>query len=347
MKSFMQSEIFEQPLVLNNLINEYVDSDNQILIDFPLSTKKIVLVASGSSYHCASLIANLFNMYSEINASYEYASEFVLNKLGEADKEPLYIFISQSGETSDALVSLRKVKQLGAKTMCVTNGKDSTMWKLCDYMVLSDAGEEKSIASTKALSAQILCLYLVMLKITKDESSIKSLRKLPEVIENFLKSSDEIIAIADKLSKFEDLAILGNKALFSLAQEGSLKIKETSYVNANAYPQGEFLHGHVAFLNNGGALICLVCENHFEQNIKNLKKINEDYDNPTIVAICPEAQGNAIDKVTNLSIKLKFDTPIEYIFQTLILLQLLALGIATKLGRDIDTPKGLSKVVIN
>ena len=182
--SIMQKEIFEQPGVVKYLLEKYTDEKDSINIELPSKIDNIVIVASGSSYNCAAIAAPLFIEYADIPCEYEYSSEFILQKKHFITPDSLYIFVSQSGETSDTLNALSAIKAEGVKTMCITNAKNSTMWNLCDYRILSDAGEEKSIASTKALTAQILCSILVLLKIKAHKGEdisgyLNTMRRLP------------------------------------------------------------------------------------------------------------------------------------------------------------------------
>ena len=202
MTSIMKKEIFEEPTVVKNLFMNYVSEDGVINLDLPKKVDNIVIVASGSSYNCAAIAAPLFVEYAEIPCEFEYSSEFVLQKKHFITPDSLYIFVSQSGETSDTLNALKMIKEQGVKTMCITNAKDSSMWNLCDYKILSDAGEEKSIASTKALTAQIFCAILVMLKLISQKGEdisgyLNTMKRLPAYLERI--KIDETVDITDKV----------------------------------------------------------------------------------------------------------------------------------------------------
>lgn len=343
----MEKEILEQPKVLKNLVDKYITAENKVSFKIPEGVKKLTFIASGSSYHCAGMVAKIFREFANIKASCEYASEFYISKNIFIEENMLYIFISQSGETFDTVESLKKVKEQGGKTLCITNGMDSTLWKLCDYHILSDAGEEKSIASTKALSAQLLCLYLIMLAFLESKGhdikeEIDNIKKLPDFIGNYLSDTSKIKAVAKDLSEFNNIIILGTKYYYSVAKEAALKIKETSYIDANAYPQGEFLHGHMAVLNNKPALIAIAVEETKDSVKIILDRILKDY-TPKIVTISNE------DKITDtagtVNIKINTKNNIYDVFATLITFQLFAFEIAVALGRNVDKPIGLNKVV--
>ena len=343
----MEKEILQQPDVLQNLIEKYITKDNKIAFSLPNNIKKIKFIASGSSYHCAHMVSKLFREYANIKTHCEYSSEFIISKNLFIENNTLYIFISQSGETADTVEALKKVITLGGTTMCVTNCKNSTLWNLCDYKILSEAGEEKSIASTKALLAQIFCLYLIMLeylatKQHKVESEILEIRKLPHFISNFLNKSAQIKSIAKKISKCKSVTIIGSKYYYSVAKEGALKIKETSYINANAYPQGEFLHGHVAVLNNSQSALIAICVDETKESTNIIvNKILENY-SPELIIISNEDE---IPHKKAQNIKIDTKNNIFTIFAAVISFQILAFETACALGRNIDKPIGLTKVV--
>jgi len=341
----MEKEIRQQPDVLKNLIEKYITKENKISFNLPEGVKKLTFVASGSSYHCAGMVAKLFREFANIKASCEYASEFYISKNLFIEPNTLYIFISQSGETFDTVESLKKVKSQGGKTLCITNCIDSSLWKMCDYKILSEAGEEKSIASTKALSAQLLCMYLVMLEFLdskghKIEPEILAIKKLPDFVKKFLDESEQIKAAAARIAKFPNIVILGTKYYYSVAKEGALKIKETSYIDANAYPQGEFLHGHVAVLNNKPVLVAIAVDETKESIELILERIFKDY-SPELITISNESS------IREGAVNIKIDTKnnIYNIFATVMTFQLLAFETALVLGRNVDKPLGLKKVV--
>ena len=208
-KSNMESEIEEQPVIISKLIDKYVTPENYILINLPLNIKKVVLIASGSSYHCAYITAEMLKDIAGCDAECVYASEFNYNKSLNVDKDSLFIFISQSGETSDTLEALKSISKKTDKTLCITNNDDSTIWQLSNYKILTHAGKEHSIASTKAMSAQLFCLYLLVLKIMYSknidiQSEINYLHNIPTSLNHILEDRKSITEIAKKLSKYQN-----------------------------------------------------------------------------------------------------------------------------------------------
>lgn len=345
LKSIMQKEIFEQPSVVQKLLDMYITPDNKINIDMPQGIDNIVICASGSSYNCAAIAAPLFKEMLGIPCEYEYSSEFILQKKYFVTPATLYIFISQSGETSDTLQALKIIKELNGRTMCITNAQNSTLWNNCDYKVLSDAGIEKSIASTKALCAQLLCMIFIILKIKEFRNDdlfieLRALRRLPLYLERIIGSVDKINEISRVISKYKNIVILGNKNYYPVAKEGALKIKETSYINVMAYPFGEFMHGHVAVLNHKAIVITLIDEENEISAKRNIEKIKNDY-TPKIVCITSVQTTDCGD----MNIYIKTSKKIKAIFGSLITLQLIACEVASLLKRNPDCPKGLKKVV--
>ena len=341
----MQKEISEEPSVVKNLLTNYVSDDGKINLELPERIDNIVIVASGSSYNCAAIAAPLFIEYAHVPCSAEYSSEFILQKKHFITQDSLYIFVSQSGETSDTLNALKMIKEKGVKTMCITNAQNSTMWNLCDYRILSDAGEEKSIASTKALTAQILCSILILLKIKYRLGSdisgyLNTMNRLPEYLELIQNDFVKIEETAKLVSEYNNICILGNKNYYPIAKEGSLKMKETCYLNVMAYPFGEFLHGHVAVLNQKSLVIAIIDEENAEFAIKNLEKIRNEY-NPKIICITSVESVESGD----INIYIKTKRKLKAIFGSLLTLQLIACELAAILDKNPDNPKGLTKVV--
>lgn len=344
--SSMEEEIFQQPKILELILKNYIADDGYIILNAPVKVDKIVLVASGSSYHCARFSAEVFGLIAEIEARAIYSSEFLLKKIVPHDRNVLYIFITQSGETTDTLSALNKAKQLGMKTMCITNKENSTAWITSDYRINCQAGEEKSIASTKALTAQMLCLYLLAIKYAQIKNidvseRIKNLQQLPTIIENTLALTDKIKPFARFLSKYKDILITADGVSYALAKEACLKIKETSYINVMSHILGEFMHGHLAVLNNKKSVLVYVSGEELSYStIKNLEKIKREY-NPPICVI-----GTSSDRINStFNIDLEVEDDILKMFSNAVIVQILALKIAERLNRDVDKPKGLKKIV--
>ena len=341
----METEIFEQAEVLKNLLCKHVNDNNYILFDIPVDIQKIILVASGSSYHCARFTADLFGNVAGIEARAIYSSEFLLKSTVPHDNDILYVFITQSGETSDTNSALKKAKELNMRTLAITNKKGSSIWEAADFKIDCHAGEEKSIAATKSLTAQMLCCTLLVLKYAAHKgidisNYINELKTLPSYIEKTYLLHPQIKEMAKLLSKFKNIVVTADGISYAIAKEASLKIKETSYINVYSNILGEFMHGHVAILNNKPAMIHISVNELTYTAIKNLTKIEEEYNPPLFIIGCTN------EKIkTKYHIDINCESEIIKSFCIILISQLLALEIALHLGRNVDKPHGLNKVV--
>ncbi len=348
-KTSMEKEIFEQPEIIKGIIEK--EGVEQIAV--PENVNKIVLVASGSSYHCARFSSELLGEIAGLEARAIYSSEFLLKKVIPHDKNTLYVFITQSGETTDTIKALRRVNEgfedengkYYLDTMCITNNENSTIWRETKYHINCHAGIETSIAATKSFTAQMMCALVVTLKIARNkgvniDEYINSLDELPEVVEQTLKLRKKVKSIARLITKHKVVVMLAEGISYAIAKEGALKIKETSYMNINAAIMGEFMHGHLAALNNKpSAIIFLAVHKMSTIAAENLNKIKEEY-NPSIYII-----GKDNKYISNYNISIDCKNEMLQMFSNAVICQLLALEIATKMHRNVDRPKGLKKVV--
>jgi glucosamine--fructose-6-phosphate aminotransferase (isomerizing) len=234
-------------------------------------------------------------------------------------------------------------------TLCITNKENSTIWNLCDYKVACFAGVEQGIAATKSFTAQMLCLILISLKLVENIHGTnatklykESLIHLPIILEKGLSKRNEIKKLAKTLVKENVIIITADGISYSLAKESALKIKETSYKNISAAILGEFMHGHVAVLNNKSTLFYIAVDKISERSVNNLNKIKSDY-NPKLIIIGPSDEELKPDWHINIDC----ENEIQQMFADVIICQQLALEIALQLGRNVDHPKGLHKVVID
>ena len=350
-KTNMEMEIVEQTKIIPYILMKYINPQSgDININLPQNIRKIVLVASGSSYHCARFAVELVEKISKIESRAIYSNEFLLKTLIPHDENTLYIFITQSGETSDTIKAAERVKrETGLPTLCITNKIDSTIWKICDYQVACYAGEEQGIAATKSFTSQMLCLILISLKLVENIEPAEVTKKykdslfhLPAIIEKSIAQRKTIKDFAKLLAK-EDIVILTAEGIsYSLAKEGALKIKETSYKNISAAILGEFMHGHVAVLNNKKSLLVFISVADLsERAVSNLNKIKADY-NPKMAVI-----GISDDRISpDYHINIECENEIQQLFANVVTLQLIALETALKLKRNVDHPRGLHKVVV-
>lgn len=343
-KSFMEREIYAQPMIINDILNCYVEGED-IKINVPNDIEKVVIVASGSSYNCARFSADLFDRIANIEATAVYSSEFLLKTIIPHSENLLYIFITQSGETSDTNKALMKAKEYNLKTLCITNAENSSIWKLADYQVNCHAGEEKSIAATKSLTAQMMCTTLLVLKYAQlkgiDISAcLKDLHNIGPAIDTALALRHEVHKCAKMLLRYKTHVVTADGISYALARETALKVKETTYLNVTSYILGEFMHGHVAILNKKSVLFYIATDDLTYTSIKNLNKIKKDY-KPFIILI-----GNNNDKVNaNVNLNINTESWLVKSFALVVISQLFAFEMATQLKHNVDKPHGLEKVV--
>ena len=347
----METEILEQKKIIPYILMKYINPETgEVNVDLPDNITKIVIVASGSSYHCARFAVDLLEKYSKIETRAIYSSEFLLKSVVPHDENTLYIFITQSGETSDTIKSVEKVKKTAPlKTLCITNNENSTIWNLCDYKVACHAGVENGIAATKSYTSQMLCLTLISLKLVEKMHNNEILKefkdtlfRLPAIAEKALSLRNEIKDLSSRLAGENLIITLGDGISYSLAKEAALKIKETSYKNVSAAILGEFMHGHVAVLNNKATLLYIAVDEIPERSISNLNKIKKDY-NPKLVLIGSNDSRIKPDFILNV----ECENEIQRMFADVIICQQIALETALKLKRNVDSPKGLKKVVVD
>ena len=358
-KNMMFAEICAQTGVFGHLVRKYINGA-KILMDFPLNFSEIKFVASGSSYNCARLGQKFFENVAKIKASFEYSSEFNSNPEKPIDSDVLYFFISQSGKTHDTKCALDLVKSKGGHTFALVNNNDSYIYNTCEFKMDIEAGLEKSIAATKSFTGGVLCLWLIALYIAQNKGFDVSqhlflLKNIETDIDFVIENIKNIDEAANLLSGLKAFPVVGYGYNYVIAKEGALKIKETSYIDVNAYPTGEFLHGHTAILNENSVILEVFTSSMGGFEVKTLDKIKKDY-SPKIVAItdiepdceklsnCGEGLKPYKDAFLTVQFK-RFDDEILRILALIVVLQLLALNIAQKLGRNVDKPIGLNKVV--
>ena len=345
-KTCMEREILEQSKISQDILDAYITKEGAINIDTPNAINRIIIVASGSSYHCARYAAELFGSISKIEARAVYSSEFLLEETIAHQDGILYIFITQSGETTDTNSALEKATEFGVKTLFITNKENSTIWNASDYKIACLAGEEKSIAATKSFISQLLCSTLLALKFAQDKGIdiydyVLDLKTVPAYINSTYELQPKIKNLARFLAKYKNIIMTADGHSYALAKEASLKIKETSYLNTTSAILGEFMHGHVAVLNNKNTVLTYILNDNMNYTaIKNLDKIKTSY-NPPICII-----GNRTNQVkSTYNLNIECEKPIVKTFCIAVIIQLLALETALKLHRNVDKPHGLNKVV--
>lgn len=355
---FMLKEIHEQPKGIFETLHQRLTKDGNIKLDGISLTKedikkinKIVIVACGTAYHAGLIgkyaIEKLVGIPVEIDVASEfrYRDPFV-------DANTLFIAISQSGETLDTLAALREAKRKGARIMSIVNVVGSSVARDSDDVFYTWAGPEIAVASTKAYTTQLMCLYLLALymgreieNITKQEYNqyIKDLSELPKALEKLLKCESQINDIAKELYRKEQVFFIGRGLDSSIAYEGSLKLKEVSYINSFAIAAGELKHGTIALIENGTLVVALATQDKlFEKMISNVQEVKAR--GAYVLAVAKE--GNTqIEKQADKVIYIPHVRDEISPLLAVVPLQILAYYIAKERGCDIDKPKNLAKSV--
>ena len=349
---FMEKEIYEQSVVVSDCMLGRI-KDNEILFDEIDSSimdgiREIKICACGTSYHAGLTASYLFERLSKVKCSIEVASEFRY-KEPILSKDTLFIVISQSGETADTLEALKMAKAAGLKTLVVCNVDNSSMTRTADYTILTRAGIEKGVASTKAFSTQTVVLWMLSLYFAKVKNVISSevLQKELHTLREVPKSlciSDKIHEKTKRLSKRylhgHGFFFIGRDVFFPLALEGALKLKEISYLHAEGYPAGEMKHGPIALADPELFTIALMPQNLLYDKIKsNVEELSAR--DSTICAISP-LDFDLADDFIKIN---ECDHYMLEFFEMLVVVQLFSMEISVRLGNDVDMPRNLAKSV--
>lgn len=359
-KHFMLKEIFEQPEALTNTLRGRISSetDEVEFADFDITQQdfaafdRIMITACGTAYYAGCAAKSVLEEYSGKRVDSEIASEYRYSDT-RTNEKTLLIAISQSGETADTLASMRLAKKKGAKVLAVTNVVGSSVAREADTVLYTLAGPEIAVASTKAYSTQVLCLYLLALKFGNlskavSDEKLHELKEvclaLPSLAQNALFDEETIKEVSKAFKKSTDAFYIGRGLDAAISLEGSLKMKEISYIHAEAYPAGELKHGPIALIEKDTPVVALCTQSGelSEKTLSNIKEVNAR-GAFTIVIANKRFRGleGEVDKVIYID-----DTsdPAEVI-PAVIKLQLLAYYTAVEKGCDVDKPRNLAKSV--
>ncbi len=349
---FMEKEIYEQSDVISDALLGRIQDDgiNFDELDPALfdGINEIKLCACGTSYHAALAASYLFERYAKVRASVEIASE-LRYKEPLLLKDTLFVVISQSGETADTLETLKMAKAAGLKTLVICNVDNSSMVRLADASVLTRAGIEKGVASTKAFATQMSVLWMLSLYVAQIRDTLtkkamqKQLHALREV-PNSVKINDALHEKIRRLSKRylhgHGFFFIGRDVFFPLALEGALKLKEITYLHAEGYPSGEMKHGPIAMADPELFTIALMPKTLlYDKTKSNVEELSAR--DSTICAISPVTFDKADDFIQTKS----HDHYMLEFFEMMVALQLLSMEISVRLGNDVDMPRNLAKSV--
>ena len=336
---FMLKEINEQGEVVKKLLSLYT-KDNKVTIDFDIHKyKNIDIVACGSASFAGQIGKYYIENYANIKTSVYYASEYRYQK-NFFNKDTLVILISQSGETADTLAALKLAKEAGIDTLAIVNRKDSSIAREAKEVIYTKAGIEIAVATTKAYLAQVIVLLLLAIKGNdKEEEYLDSIRVLPNLITKYINEYD-YSSIAKVIENKEHVFYLGRGIDYYLSMEGSLKLKEISYIHSEAFQAGELKHGSISLIDKDFGVIAVVTDKSIsDKTISNLKEVAAR--GAKIVAITNIADDNFSDY------KILVDDYNELLnpLMAIVPMQLLAYNVAKLKDLDIDKPRNLAKSV--
>ena len=354
---FMMKEMYEQPKAVRETFEKHLEGDEIIIEELNMADdeiknlKKIHIVACGTAYHAGMAAKYVIEEMARISVELDMASEFrYRNPIIEPGA--LVIVISQSGETADTLQALRDSKEKGAKVLGIVNVVGSAIAREADSVMYTWAGPEIAVASTKAYSAQLIALYLLAMKFahvrgTVSEEEYKSLlidlRRLPEQIELLLGSKEKIQRFANRYIVAKSIFFIGRGLDYSLSMEGSLKLKEISYLHSEAYAAGELKHGPISLIENGTLVMAaLTQDNLYKKTVSNIVEVRAR--GAFVLALTNNTHTDIED---NADYVIYIPTTSHYFTNSLAIipLQLFAYYIAVGKGCDVDKPRNLAKSV--
>ena len=356
-RHFMEKEIYEQPDALLNTIDGRISGEDVLDNIFGLGStelfkkvERIQIVACGTSLHAGRVAANWLSAIAELPCQIDYASEYRYRN-PHVDENSILITISQSGETADTLAALNYAKEKKyLATVGICNVPTSTLARESDFVLFTNAGPEIGVASTKAFTTQLAALMLLTLSLAKARNLnpklrqrvVTALRALPEIITQTLELKDSIIEMAPAIANKDNALFLGRGIFYPVAKEGALKLKEISYIHAEAYPAGELKHGPLALIDENMPVIALAPESEIaEKLVSNLEEVKARggtlyvFSDPSVSI---DVKSGSLVPMPKCDFLL---TPIIYTIP----LQILSYEVALLRGTDIDQPRNLAKSV--
>ena len=356
-RHYMEKEIYEQPEAVSKTIDGRIGGEDVLDNIFGLGStelfskvKRIQIVACGTSLHAGRVAANWFSSIADLPCQVDYASEYRYRN-PHVDKNSLLITISQSGETADTLAALNYAKEKDyLSTLAICNVPTSSLARESDFSLFTNAGPEIGVASTKAFTTQLAGLMLLALSLAKSRGLnpklrgriVQALRLLPVTIAEALNLKEQMAEIAPNIANKDNALFLGRGIFYPIAKEGALKLKEISYIHAEAYPAGELKHGPLALIDENMPVIALAPESEIaEKLISNLEEVKA---RGGTLYVCADPSVNMDVKSGKLVHMPECDffmTPIVYNIP----LQILSYEVALLRGTDIDQPRNLAKSV--
>ena len=354
---FMMKEIEEQPKAIRDTISPRIKDGKIVLDDISLTEEdikninKIYIVACGSAYHVGVVGKYVIEKMCRIPVEVQVASEFrYCDPI--VGKDDLVIVISQSGETADTLAALRMAKERGAETLSIVNVKGSSIARESDMVLYTHAGPEISVASTKAYIVQLSVFYLLSFAIAYAHGAISKeecmrltaeLQNVPNMLEVVLKTPDNCQYVASQLVNKENLLYIGRGLDYALSMEGSLKLKEISYIHSESYAAGELKHGTISLVTNNMPVIAVATQRELlDKTISNVKEVKA---RGAYVVLVTHGYINVDDEVADYKIGLPTIDDLLMPMLTVVPLQLIAYYTSVLRGNDVDKPRNLAKSV--
>ena len=352
---FMLKEIYEQPRAIRETIGTRLNSSKVSFEELGFTKEyletinKIYIVACGTAMHAGIVSKNIFEKLCKIPVEVDIASEFRYRD-PLIDEKTLTIFISQSGETADTIAALKLAKEKKAKTIAISNVIGSSITREADYSIYTHAGPEIAVASTKAYTSQVTILTLIAIycaeilekaDLAKIETLKKDLLSLPAKVDEILKDTSAIKKFAKRVYKEKDMFFLGRGVDYAVSLEGSLKLKEISYIHSEGYASGELKHGPIALIDTGVTVVATITDEALvEKSISNIQEVITR-GAKVLVITNQNLENKGFETVINIP---KISTEISPIL-SIIPLQLLAYYISKEKGLDVDKPRNLAKSV--
>lgn len=356
-KHFMMKEIHEEPAVVRESLNAVINDGEPFFKDMPFTDdvfkalNRIYIVGCGSAYHVGLIAKYNFEKIAKIPAFAEYAGEFRYAD-PVIDKNCLVIIISQSGETADSLAALKQAKEMGAKTISIVNVPESTIANMSDYNILTLAGAEVAVATTKAFSCQLavlntFCLYVAGKRnaCTEvfSEIAVNMSQLLPKKMEKIIARSDELHQLARGLKDITRCFFLGRNVDFGVSLEGALKLKEISYIDCVGYPASELKHGTISLIEKDTVCIGLISNRDLlAKTVSNLIEVAAR--GARVIVFAPESLKGDLEQFETV---ISYPDSIPFLTPSIevVPLQLLAYYVADEKGLPIDKPRNLAKSV--
>ena len=354
---FMLKEMYEQPKTVRDTLNPRIKDGAIVIEELGMSEeeirgiRKIHIVACGSAYHVGVTGKYVFEGMARIPVEVDLASEFrYRNPILSGDE--LVIIISQSGETADSLAALREARDKGVKTLGIVNVVGSSIAREADKVMYTWAGPEIAVATTKAYSAQLIAEYLLAVKFAQVRGQIsdgevaaylKDLQKLPEQIEMLLSNKERIQHFANRYIAAKDVFFVGRGIDYAISLEGSLKLKEISYIHSEAYAAGELKHGTISLIEDGTLVAAVVTqEDLYQKTISNIVELSS---RGAFVLAVTNAGNHEIEKAADYVIYIPLTNKYFTNSLAIIPLQLFSYYVSVGKGCDVDKPRNLAKSV--